>query len=364
MTERQIPAEIVSPADYAGLAERLLPPAVWAFIDGGAGEEQTARDNLRAFARRRLWSRPLQNLSAGSAAITLLDTPLAAPVLLAPVGYASAVRPQADLAAARAAAAADSLQVVSCLAATPLEQLPQPGAAAPWLQLYWQGGRDATLSLIRRAEAAGYGALVLTVDSAVAGLRNRAQRAGFTPPEHSLPVNLPELAPPPPLPPGASRVFQGAMAQAPRWADLDWLCQQTALPVLVKGLLHPDDVSRAMAAGASGVVVSNHGGRALDGVPASLDCLSQARAAAGPKAVVLLDGGIRRGADVFKALALGADAVLVGRLQLCALAVAGALGAAHLLRLLREELEVTMALAGCAQISEIGSDSLVEAPCY
>lgn len=196
----------------------------------------------------------------------------------------------------------------------------------------------------------------MTVDAPIDGVRNRAGRAGFVPPRHVRAANLP-AAPAPArtrLPPEQSVVFQGLMAHAPTWADLAWLRKETPLPILLKGILHPDDAVRAVDLGLAGVVVSNHGGRTLDGLPASIAALPRVRAAVGAGVTVLLDGGVRRGTDVFKARVLGADAVLAGRPQVFALAVAGALGVAHVLRVLREELEVTMALTGCPTLSDIG----------
>ena len=205
----------------------------------------------------------------------------------------------------------------------------------------------------------GVFALVVTVDAPINGVRNRARRAGFTLPKHVRAVNLQGTSPPAAsrLTPEQSGVFQGLMARAPTWADLAWLRGETPLPVLVKGILNPDDALRTVDLGLAGMIVSNHGGRTLDGLPASITALPRVRTAVGAD-VPVLDGGIRRGTDVFKALALGADAVLVGRPQVYALAVAGALGVAHVLRVLREELEVTMALTGCPTLDSIDGSTI------
>lgn len=201
----------------------------------------------------------------------------------------------------------------------------------------------------------GYTALVVTVDVPVSGLRNRAQRAGFEMPSCTQMANLKAMpqSRQVSLAADASIIFQGLMTAAPGWKDIAWLATQTRLPVILKGISHPDDARRALDMGMSGVVVSNHGGRSLDGLPAGIHALPAVRKAVGEEFTVLMDGGIRRGTDVFKAIALGANAVLVGRPQVHALAVAGALGVAHMLRLLRDELEMTMALAGCATIGSI-----------
>jgi 4-hydroxymandelate oxidase len=248
--------------------------------------------------------------------------------------------------------------VLSSFASTPLEDVAEAATGPLWFQLYWQGDGPATLALAQRAEAAGYRALVLTVDAPVSGLRNREQRAAFALPDGIAAVNI---AKPPVLPqllPGGSAVFDGMLAIAPTWDDVRWLCRQTRLPVLLKGILHPGDARLAIETGAAGVIVSNHGGRVLDSQWPALNALPGIRSELGAEALILLDGGIRRGTDVFKALALGADAVLIGRPYIHALATAGALGVAHLLKLLREELEVCMALSGCRELSSIGPQAL------
>ena len=200
---------------------------------------------------------------------------------------------------------------------------------------------------------------MVTVDAPITGARNRSQRAGFELPPYAQPVNLPTCnLPPVSLNAHDSLVFHGVMASAPRWEDLSWLRGQTALPILVKGILHPDDAARCVELGMDGIVVSNHGGRTQDSAPSSIEMLSVIRNRVGSAYPILLDSGIRRGSDVFKALALGADAVMIGRPQVFALAVAGALGVAHMLRLLIEELELTMALTGCPTLTSINAEAL------
>ncbi|MBX9753649.1 MAG: alpha-hydroxy-acid oxidizing protein, partial [Pseudomonadaceae bacterium] len=235
-----------------------------------------------------------------------------------------------------------------------LEEVAEVASGPLWFQLYWQGDGPRTLALAERAEAAGYKALVLTVDAPVAGIRNREQRAGFVLPAHVRAVNIDTPAQLPPLPEGGSAVFDGLLALAPQWADVAWLCQHSRLPVLLKGILHPLDAQLAMQAGAAGLIVSNHGGRVLDAQFPAIKALPAIRQMLGPDVPLLVDGGIRRGTDVLKAIALGADAVLIGRPYIHALSTAGALGVAHLLKLLREELEVAMALCGCRELADIG----------
>jgi 4-hydroxymandelate oxidase len=278
--------------------------------------------------------------------------------LLAPVAYQRLVHRDAELATAQAAAALETGMVVSTLASTALERLAAELPRNKWFQIYWQGGRAATAKLAARAERAGYSALVVTVDVPITALRNRAARAGFRHPQNVTAVNVDAAPAEIVLDLGQSRVFQGVMATAPTWDDIRWLAAETTLPLLVKGLLHPDDAERAVELGAAGVVVSNHGGRALDEAPATLTALRLIRRRVPPDFPLLVDGGIRCGGDVFKALALGAQAVLIGRPQLYALAVAGAAGVAHMLRVLRDELEVTMALAGCPTINLISERAL------
>jgi len=250
--------------------------------------------------------------------------------------------------------------VASTLSSCTLEQIAGASGPARWFQLYLQPDRDHSLQLVRRAEAAGYRAIVLTLDASIQLASRSALAAGFAMPPDCQPANLTGYpqGTPPALRDGESRIFQGAMRHAPTWDDLRWLLAQTRLPVWVKGVLHAGDARQLMDAGCAGLIVSNHGGRSLDGAPASLTQLPAIRAAVGAGYPLLLDGGVRSGQDAFKAIALGADAVLVGRLQVYALAVAGALGVAHMLQLLTEELHATMAQAGCARLADITPDCL------
>ncbi|MCP5143519.1 MAG: alpha-hydroxy-acid oxidizing protein [Gammaproteobacteria bacterium] len=354
-----IPADILCAADYERWAMQALAADTFAYIAEGAGEERTLARNRAAFSETVLSPRALVDCGRGSTAIKLLGRRLAHPILLAPVAYQRLVHTQGEIAVAEGAAAADAVMVISTLASTMLESVAAAASAGAWFQLYLQPSRDDSLRLIRRAEVAGCEAIVVTVDAPVTALRYRSQRAGFRMPDQVRAVNLePSTAPPTALTPHDSAVFQGVMASAPGWQCIEWLCRATELPVLVKGVLDARDAIMAVEAGARGVVVSNHGGRALDGVPASLKVLPQIRAALPPWVPLLVDSGIRSGGDVFKALASGASAVMVGRLQTYALAAAGALGVAHMVRLLKEELEVTMALMGCPAPQDITPDAI------
>lgn len=357
---QHIPREIHCAADYERLAPHFIAAPGLAYIAGGCADELTLAANRQSFARTQILPRLLCDMRDGHTRCDLLGRNWAHPILLAPVAYQRLVHPLGELETARAAAATDTCLVTSTLASQTLEDVAQKSGTERWFQLYLQPTQAATVDLINRAESAGYTALVVTLDTAIKLPSRRAQEAGFVMPPELIEANLANYPPPPPivLEPGASRIFQGAMRQAPTWNDLAWLLGQTRLPVLVKGVLHPADATRLQAMGVAGLIVSNHGGRSLDGVPASLDVLPHIRQAVGVDFPLLLDSGIRSGNDIFKALALGADAVLIGRLQVYALAVAGALGVAHMLKLLREELEVCMAQAGCATLADIGPDRI------
>jgi isopentenyl diphosphate isomerase/L-lactate dehydrogenase-like FMN-dependent dehydrogenase len=358
-----IPAEIRCAQDYETLARRFIAAPTYEYIAGGSGRDLTVDANLAAFARWSVYPRLLRDVSAGHTRVRIGADTFAHPVMLAPVAFHKLVHPSGELETARAAQAMDACMVASTLSSCTLEDVARVAGPRRWFQLYFQPGRAATRDLLARAEAAGYCAIVVTLDAAIQAASLRALRAGFRMPADCVAANLQGAAAGPArqLGPDDSRIFQGLMGTAPTWDDLAWLMAQTSLPVWVKGVLHPDDARALRAAGVAGIVVSNHGGRSLDGAPASLDALPAVRAAVGADFPLLLDGGIRSGADVFKALALGADAVLAGRLQLYALGVAGALGVAHMVRLLREELELCMALAGCATPGDIDSGALARA---
>ncbi|PXW96137.1 4-hydroxymandelate oxidase [Sphaerotilus hippei] len=360
-----IPADVVTLGDHERVARDRLSVSAEAYFNGAAADEITCQANRLAWDGLRLQSRVLRPLGGGHTRLTLLGRPLAHPVLLAPVAYQCMAHPDGERATARAAAALQAGMVLSTQSSVALEEvaalvLPEPDHGPLWFQLYLQQDRSHTLALVRRAEAAGYEALVLTVDAPVHGARDRERRVGFRLPAGVTAVNLAGLVPPPalPLPPGGSLLFDGLMPTAATWDDVAWLRAHTRLPLLLKGITHPEDARQAVALGVAGLIVSNHGGRTLDTLPATADLLPAVVRAVAGAVPVLVDGGIRRGTDVFKALALGATAVLVGRPQVHGLAVAGALGVAHVLRLLRDELEIVMALTGCATLDRIDAASL------
>ena len=354
-----IPPGLVTLADHEQHARTQLDDNAWAYFSGGAADEISLRANRSAWDALPLWPRVLRPLAGGHTRVPLLGRTLAHPILLAPVAFQRMAHPDGELAMAYAAAALGAGVVLSTQASVSLESvaqavLPDPGRGPLWFQLYLQPDRGFTQALVQRAEAAGYEALVLTVDAPTSGVRDRERRAGFRLPPGVGPVNLAGLQAPasPPLSPGQSALFDGLLHHAPTWDDIAWLQSITRLPVVLKGVLHPADARQAVSVGAAGLIVSNHGGRTLDTAPATATALPRVVQAVGGAVPVLVDGGIRRGTDVLKAMALGASAVLVGRPAVWGLANAGAAGVAHVLRLLRDELEVAMALTGCATLAE------------
>jgi 4-hydroxymandelate oxidase len=356
-----IPPEVRHAQDYEVLAPRYLDASVYAYIAGGSGNDITVAANRTAFAQLAIVPRLLRDVHAGHTRLTLAGLACAHPLWLAPVAHQKLAHEHAELESARAAQAMEAGMIVSTLSSATLEEIARIAGPQRWFQLYFQPQREVTLSLVHRAHQAGFGAIVVTLDAAIQLPSRRALEAGFRLPAECVAANLQEypVASPHVLTTNDSRIFQGVMRDAPRWRDLDWLIRQSPLPVWVKGVLHADDAHELQQRGVAGIVVSNHGGRSLDGAPASLDMLPAIRAAVSAEYPLLLDSGIRSGSDVFKAIALGADAVLIGRLQMYALAVAGALGVAHMLKLLREELEACMAHSGCASLADVRRATLV-----
>ncbi|MDB5916631.1 MAG: alpha-hydroxy-acid oxidizing enzyme [Massilia sp.] len=356
----QIPPEIACARDYETLARRFMALPSYEYVAGGSGLDLTVAANLSAFAQLALYPRLLRDVGAGHTATTINGERFAHPIFLAPVAFQNLAHAGGELETARAANATDTCLVASTLSSCRLEDVARAAGPRRWFQLYFQPRREDTLDLLERAAQAGYGAIVVTLDATIQAASLRALRAGFRMPADCTAANLRDHPPAArvELKAGDSRIFQGVMKGAPTWRDLEWLLAETTLPVWVKGVLHPDDARALQQFGVAGLVVSNHGGRGLDGAIATLDALPAIRAAVGAGFPLLLDGGIRSGADVFKALALGADAVMIGRLQMYALSVAGALGVAHMVTLLREEFEVCMALTGCATVADIKPGAL------
>ncbi len=331
----------------AGAIERMDPGHA-AYLLGGAGDEITLRANQQAWQDLRLWPRTLHSLAGSHARIDLHGRTWPTPLLVAPMAHQMLAHPHGEQGTALAAASQGVGLVLSCQASQPLESVAGAVRADAqrgplWFQLYLQPRPEDTLTLVRRAEAAGFEALVLTIDAPVQGVRDRELRTGFSLPPHLSAVNL---APPPAEP------LDALLARAPTHDDIAWLRRHTRLPLLLKGVLHPADAAAAVALGIDGLIVSNHGGRTLDTTVATAHALPAVVRAVAGAVPVLVDGGIRRGTDVIKALALGASAVLVGRPVLAGLAEDGAMGVARVLRRLRDEFVAAQALCGCRSPAE------------
>jgi len=320
--------------DYERLAEDKLDANAHAYFAGGAGDEVTLRDNVAAFERRKLRPRVLVDVAEVSTVTTVLGTEIALPVVIAPLAMQRLAHPDGEEATARAAAAAGTIMCLSSAATCAPAELSE---GQRWFQVYVWRPRTKTEAAIEQAVASGYSALVLTVDVPYLGRRERDVRVGFSVPENLI---------------VQGDLFGEGFDASVSWRDLEWLAGY-GLPVVVKGLLTAEDAELACEHGAAAVVVSNHGGRQLDGVSATLDVLEEVVDAVGGRAEVLLDGGVRRGTDVLKALALGARAVLIGRAMVWGLAVAGEEGVADVLRMFRKEVELGLALLGCTSPADV-----------
>ncbi|MBD2860028.1 alpha-hydroxy-acid oxidizing protein [Spongiibacter sp. KMU-158] len=351
----RIPPDILCLDDYERYALEFIAEPYLSYFQAGVADEQTLQLNRHQFDAHRILPRVLVDFDAANSGVDLFGRRHQSPILLGPVAHQGLIHPDAECATRFGADAVGVTTCASTLSSKTLEDIAAVSAEKCWFQLYFQSRREDTLALVRRAEQAGFEALLVTVDTPVNGLRNRIQRSGFALPAEVKEANLLGQVTPESrvLSAGQSVVLNGYMADAPSWKEIIWLREQTDLPILIKGILHPEDAAKAVAVGADGIVVSNHGGRSLDGVPATIDVITAVRQRVGDCVPVLLDGGIRRGTDIFKAIALGADAVLLGRPQVYALAVAGALGVAHMLKLLQEELHIAMALAGCPDLAAV-----------
>lgn len=354
-----IPPDIACAADYEALAQAFIPADTLAYLAGGSGHDITQRSNQTAFQHWAMTPRILADLKDANTALQLLGQHFQHPIFMAPVAYQSLVHPQGELDTARAAEATDSCMLTSTLSSVTLEQIAARANPSRWFQLYFQTRPEDTSALVHRAIAAGYQAIVVTLDAAVQAPGIRAIRAGFKLPDSVKAANLIHQRPDTPTPRnGQSAIFNHYRQHAPSLQQLQQLISESPVPVIIKGVMHPDDALQLKALGAAGIIVSNHGGRSLDGAPASLSVLPAIRRAVGDDYPLLFDSGIRSGSDIFKAIALGADAVLIGRLQLYSLSVAGALGVAHMIKLLREELELCMAMTGCASLAAIRATKL------
>ena len=346
--------------EFEALAREKLPHMVYDYYAGGAGDEWTLRENRAAFDRWVFLPRTLVDVSAVDLSTTVLGQPMATPIMVAPTAFQKLAHPDGELAMGRGCLVAGVTLVVSTIATTSLEEVAATGVPR-WFQLYVQKDRPLTEEVVRRAEAAGYTALVVTVDAPFLGRRERDERNQFTMPAEIRMANLRDL-PVPTAEEGSSLQLQFQLIDPSlSWDDIAWLESLTSLPVLVKGIMTPEDATHALNAGCAGVVVSNHGGRQLDGAAATLDALPAVVDAVGDRGEVLVDGGVRRGQHVLKALALGARAVLVGRPVVWGLAADGEEGVRVVLQLLENELSLAMALAGMPTVDAVGRELVTRA---
>jgi 4-hydroxymandelate oxidase len=344
----------VTLADFEPLAKRRMTHMAYEYVSGGAGDEITLRENQTAFDRLRLHPRVLVDVSALDTRVTLFGQALEFPILLAPTAYHRLVHAEGEIATVRGADAAGATLVVSSFATTSIEEMAKAARSPLWFQLYVNKDRGFTRDLVQRAESAGCRALCVTVDSPLSGMRHRERRARFALPPGVERSNLKGL--------GAATaggthrseetIYNVVLDAALTWKEIEWLRGMSRVPVLLKGVLSPDDASRGAEAGV-GIIVSNHGARLLDTLPATIDALPRVADAVAGRVPILMDGGVRRGTDVLKALASGASAVLIGRPYLFGLAAQGADGIARVVQILRREFEMSMALTGRRSLKEI-----------
>lgn len=373
-------SQVVSVADLRPLARRRLPRVVFDYLDGGADGEFTLRENCRAFEDITFRPRGAVSVPSCDLRTRVLNFDLSIPVLLAPVGYSRLMYPEGEIAAARCAGAAGTAYILSTISGHPLEKVKAASTGPVWFQLYLMGGRAAAEGSIARARQAGISGLVVTIDTAVAGMRERDSRNGmkeimgggilsklpFLPQFLARPAwlvrflldggvpKLPNVVVPGQGPLPMTDVGAALASSTVTWQDLRWIRELWSGPLIIKGVMTAEDARRAVDEGASAIVVSNHGGRQLDGVPASIQILPEVVAAVNGQIEVLMDGGVRRGSDVIKAICLGARAVLVGRAYAYGLAAGGPAGVARAIEMLRTEMERTLKLLGCTSI--IGLD--------
>jgi 4-hydroxymandelate oxidase len=349
--------------DYRSLARERLSAEVWDFIDGGSGAELSVNANRALFEQTLLRPRVLVDVSMSTPEARLFGSQLSTPLAVAPTAYHRLMHHDGELATAHGAGAAGALYVVAMLSSVSIEDIAAAATGPLWLQLYWLRDREVLAEVVSRAKAAGYGALMLTVDAPQLGRRLREMRRGFALDPDIRAVNLDPalMSSTHTREAGRSAVathFAATFEQSLTWSDLAWLRGLTDLPLLLKGVLTPEDARLAVEHGVDGIVVSNHGGRQLDGAVPSLLALPSIVDAVAGAMPVLFDGGVRTGRDVFIALACGAAAVLLGRPVLWSLAAGGADGVRDLITLLTEELTHTMALAGRPRVADIGRDVL------
>jgi 4-hydroxymandelate oxidase len=354
--------QVINLAELEAAAKGRLSRLAWDYYSSGADDELTLGKNRTAFSRLELFYRVLVDVSTRDLATTALGQDLSMPVIVAPTAFHRLADPEGELATARAASAAGTVMILSTLSNTAVEDVVAAASGPVWFQLYVYRDREITTELVRRVERAGCSALVLTVDAPVLGKRERDVRNRFHLPdglriENMLPAGLDDM-PEGPRDSGLAAYFGSLIDPALTWDDIEWLRSVTSLPIVIKGIVRADDAVRAADCGAAAIVVSNHGGRQLDTAPAAIDALPPIAEAVAGRAEIFVDGGVRRGTDVIKALALGARAVLLGRPILWGLAVDGQDGVSAVLELFRSEVDRAMALCGCPTVEDITFDLL------
>lgn len=354
--------DLVSVFDYEAAARKKLPKTAYDYYRSGANDELTLHENHAAYERIRLKPKVLIDTSKRDLTTTVLGQTLSMPIMVAPTAFHCMAHPEGEVATARAAGKAGALMMLSTLSTSSIEEVLPEATGPVWFQLYVYKDREATLSLVERAVSHGCTAITLTVDAQVWGRRERDIKNRFRLPKGLSIKNLMPAGkgdfPDEKADSGLAAYVTWQFDQTLTWKDIDWLCSKAKVPVLLKGVLHPDDARRAADHGAAGIIVSNHGARQLDTVPATIEALPDLVEAVDGKLEVLIDGGIRRGTDVFKAIALGAKAVGVGRPIIWGLAVDGEQGAKRVIDIVRKDFELTMRLCGCATLADITQDLL------
>ena len=351
-----IPNDLVSLKDYERYAKERMDLNSIAYVCSGAGDEMTYKRNEKAFENIFLETATLEDLKGANTKIELFGQSYENPIFLAPVAYQKLVDERGEIATVQGANAMNSCMCVSSFSSCTLEDITSYSNSPLWFQLYIQPNMQVNLELIKKVEKLGFKALIITIDAPISGLRNSEQRAGFYLPNGISAINIENLNPI-----QITNDFENILditPSLPTWKDIEFIKNNTNLPVVLKGITSVSYAKKAIELGIDGIVVSNHGGRTIDTQPASIEILPKIAKAVNGKIPILFDGGIRRGTDIIKAIALGASAVMIGRPIMYGLATAGALGVAHTLKILKEELEVSMIFTGCKDISSINEDTI------
>lgn len=348
--------EIVNVSEYEAVAKQKLPKMVFDYYASGAEDQWTLQENRNAFERIKFRPRILIDVTRVDLTTTVLGFKISMPIMIAPTAMQRMAHPEGELATARAASAAGTIMTLSSWATSSVEEVASTGPGVRFFQLYVYKDRNVVAQLVRRAERAGFKAIALTVDTPRLGRREADIKNRFTLPPHLTLKNFEGLdlgKMDKTTDSGLASYVAGQIDRSLSWKDVKWLQTITKLPILVKGVLTAEDTRLSIQAGAAGIIVSNHGARQLDYVSATISCLEEVVKAAQGRVPVFLDGGVRRGTDVFKALALGASGIFIGRPVVFALAAEGEAGVSKVLQMLRDEFELTMSLAGCCSVKEI-----------